>query len=560
MIEKYKIEGFIKDPLNYNKHFINKINNLTDLSQFFQEKISANEFKILGNGAPIFLSHFEFLLKESIHSYAKEKDFDSFKIALSTYNNLCFFLDPNKNGVLYHWTYALKFYSNCLTLLPTIISSNYHESSVYKIDYLKHLLNSFENFLNYFDIDNNQDFYQYRIILIRTRLEYFDADLLDYLTVLELNKKAKRKSNIDEEDEVFIERLFPDLIKEIPKNDVLEVLHRFLLLCPNSDVIKNLKDKVSDNSINMHLLNIKKGVIETNQGLSEIKKYTSLIPSIKDSTDLIPEIRKILETVQKDIKNIFELNHQNLENANKSKNLDLIEENCSKISNQINTSLHQQENISNSIKGFDLNSISDKLNHLNDVSKKDIAIAEFLLDKFENSSLSILQICKVLEREILLNIFIPFKEIIISSSNNIPEPNSFAFSKDAHKLSYKQLYDFLFKKKELTLGNFGKILGVATNHLEFEIFKILKDYIFKKYTSNHQEIIKLIIKTNELREYSSGHLSVTLSDLRNYCAHPKDLISNEVDAILSKEQYVKVKEFLFLPENQLLVQLLKRPE
>jgi len=83
MIEKYKIEGFIKDPLNYNKHFINKINNLTDLSQFFQEKISANEFKILGNGAPIFLSHFEFLLKESIHSYAKEKDFDSFKIALS---------------------------------------------------------------------------------------------------------------------------------------------------------------------------------------------------------------------------------------------------------------------------------------------------------------------------------------------------------------------------------------------------------------------------------------------------------------------------------------------
>jgi hypothetical protein len=555
-MEKYNFEDFKKDPLNYNQQFINKIDSLSELSQFFQRNISANNFKGLGFGSNEFLSRFEFLIKQSILTWVKEKDFDEFKMALTTYNNLCVFLDTNKNGALNHWTRALNFFNVCINLLQSIISSNSQENSAYKIDYLKAIVNSFENYLISFDPNNNQDFYNYRIVLIRTKLEHFDADILDYLTLLELNKKANHKSNIDEEDEVFIDRLLPDLIKEIPKNDVLDVLFRFSLLCPNSDVIKILKNKASDEGIDMKLVDIKKGVIEANQGLSDVKKHTSLIPSIKESTDLIPEIRKILETVQKDIKSIYELNHQNLENAIKSDNFDLIEENCSNISNQINTSLHQQENISNSIKGFDLNSISDKLNHLNDVSKKDIAIAEFLLDKFENSSLSILQICKVLEREILSNIFIPFKESIISSHINTPEPNSLNFTEVAYELSYKQLYGYVYLKKELTLGNFGKILGVANNHPEFEMFEILKDYVFQKYTSNYQLILKLIKKTSDVKEYVSDRLSVTLSELRNYCAHPKDLVSNDIDSILSKDQYNKVKSFLFSPPTQLLILML----
>jgi hypothetical protein len=563
MIEKYKIEDFIKDPINYNQHFIYKINSLSDLSQFFQEKISANEFKMLGNGAPIFLSHFEFLLKESIHSYAKEKDFNNFKKALSTYNNLCFFLDPNKNGALYHWTYVLKFYSICLTLLQTIISANYGESSSHKLKYLEYLLNSFEDFINYFDPNNNQNFLLYRITIIRIKLEYFNADLTDYLSLLELDKKAKRKSNIDFEEQEFIDRLLPDLIKKIPKNSVLEVLLRFSLLCPNSDMVKILKNKASDEGINKHLVDIEKGVTMANMGIDDIKEQTSLIPIIKESTDLLPEIRAILVTLQTSIKTIFELNRQNLEDAIKINNKVLIEENYSNISNQINTCLHQQEIISNSIKGFDLNSISDKLNHLNEMSKKDIAIAEFLIDKFDNSSLSILQICKVLEREILLNIFIPFKIKIMENKISIPKPDQIFDEKDSHnqrKISYNTLYNYLFKKSELTLGNFGIILSVSQSHTEIKLFKGLIEFIEQKYPSNSKNILDLINDTTKKDFYKKAELSVTLSQLRNYSAHPKDLISNDVDAILSKEQYVKVKEFLFLPENQLLVQLLKRPE
>jgi hypothetical protein len=146
---------------------------------------------------------------------------------------------------------------------------------------------------------------------------------------------------------------------------------------------------------------------------------------------------------------------------------------------------------------------------------------------------------------------------------SIPKPDQIFDEKDSHnqrKISYNTLYNYLFKKSELTLGNFGIILSVSQSHTEIKLFKGLIEFIEQKYPSNSKNILDLINDTTKKDFYKKAELSVTLSQLRNYSAHPKDLISNDVDAILSKEQYVKVKEFLFLPENQLLVQLLKRPE
>jgi abortive infection bacteriophage resistance protein len=100
----------------------------------------------------------------------------------------------------------------------------------------------------------------------------------------------------------------------------------------------------------------------------------------------------------------------------------------------------------------------------------------------------------------------------------------------------------------------GAEISVAVKHEEFELFKELKSFIEQQYPNNHDNIYKLI------RQISDDKMifKVSLSELRNFCAHPKDLLNDKIDAIITKDQYYKVKSFLFSPPTQLLIQLLNK--
>jgi hypothetical protein len=538
-------EEFLKDPFGFGEKQVEKIDSFVKCIEASKKIISKNKGVHLSLYHDTYFGIFERLLTEPIYTFTWIDNFKDFKSCLSAYNDLNIFYSVYKKELNFFIDRPLNFYCEWIKKWQSIGLKFTYEQSVLRLRYLTETIKSFEYLLDYIDKNNAQVYYQYRIILVRTKLEYFNAKLLDYLSLLEANRITSRNDEIDKEDKSFIDRLLSKLILDYAIAERLEILNRFLIIFPVSKTIQALHKQLNEKNFDTRLVNI--------------EKNTSYIPNIKENTDLLPEIKENLNLIIKNIDAIQKYNKENLMDAIASNNLILVEEICSDISKEINLILNNNQLSSKYIEKFDINLISSKITELDESSKRDIAIAEYLIDKLENyPSLSILQICKVLEREIILNIFVPFRDKVKNLNLEFERPSflkdNSLFKKDAHKISYEKLYYFVFKNKELTLGNFGRIISVAVKHEEFELFKELKSFIEQQYPNNHDNIYKLI------RQISDDKMifKVSLSELRNFCAHPKDLLNDKIDAIITKDQYYKVKSFLFSPPTQLLIQLLNK--
>jgi hypothetical protein len=538
-------EEFLKDPFGFGEKQVEKIDSFVKCIEASKKIISKNKGVHLSLYHDTYFGIFERLLTEPIYTFTWIDNFKDFKSCLSAYNALNIFYSVYKKEWNLFIDRPFNFYCEWIKKWQSIGLKFTYEQSVLRLRYLTETIKSFEYLLDYIDKNNAQVYYQYRIILVRTKLEYFNAKLLDYLSLLEANRITSRNDEIDKEDKSFIDRLLSKLILDYAIAERLEILNRFLIIFPVSKTIQALHKQLNEKNFDTRLVNI--------------EKNTSYIPNIKENTDLLPEIKENLNLIIKNIDAIQKYNKENLMDAIASNNLILVEEICSDISKEINLILNNNQLSSKYIEKFDINLISSKITELDESSKRDIAIAEYLIDKLENyPSLSILQICKVLEREIILNIFVPFRDKVKNLNLEFERPSflkdNSLFKKDAHKISYEKLYYFVFKNKELTLGNFGRIISVAVKHEEFELFKELKSFIEQQYPNNHDNIYKLI------RQISDDKMifKVSLSELRNFCAHPKDLLNDKIDAIITKDQYYKVKSFLFSPPTQLLIQLLNK--
>ena len=193
---------------------------------------------------------------------------------------------------------------------------------------------------------------------------------------------------------------------------------------------------------------------------------------------------------------------------------------------------------------------------LENKSKRDFAIAEYLASKPEDGdpSLPILQVCRSIEREVLAKVFISFRSKIMISqcAEEIhAERKIFESAEGMHgsiSKSYQCLYQFCFEKKDLSLGSFGHIIKNSEKNNKYRLYECLNNHILETYGKIEEKVRNYI----KMISFDSKKLSITLSELRNYCAHPKDIDEYEknYDKHVNYVQYERLRSFsMFSPDE-----------
>jgi type I restriction enzyme, R subunit len=176
-----------------------------------------------------------------------------------------------------------------------------------------------------------------------------------------------------------------------------------------------------------------------------------------------------------------------------------------------------------------------------EASRKEILLSDLLFLKQINPEMAILSICKVIERELLDLIFIPFKEKY-QDENLLENPLELRDVAKYHQINYVSLWNYVYRDRYLTLGNFGRIMrslnslkrNTVLKHLE--IFYELLNFIHSKYLGSTDKLIQLIASVED-KQFES----ISIVELRNKAAHPPD--SGISIDILNWETYRDLNEF-----------------
>ena len=167
---------------------------------------------------------------------------------------------------------------------------------------------------------------------------------------------------------------------------------------------------------------------------------------------------------------------------------------------------------------------------LNPISQKDVALSRMLQQEAELHAqhLAILQICRAIEGEIMINIFVPFRESIRGGTVTYPETDA-RLSKQASR-SYKTLHDYAVTDKgKLTLGQFGWVVKTAKEQRDIPLFDALVSFLTNRFLDKFDEVTKRLvgISLGSISELDPVAPDMSMSDVRNACAHPPSLAGDQ---------------------------------
>lgn len=377
-------------------------------------------------------------------------------------------------------------------------------------------------------------------------------DVIEYrkgqrTTIAELLSESEKKK------EEIIERLNEDS-DEITSEDRERYENRITYLEKENDRLSNSLTKKDD-----HIGKLIDSNVFLAAKLEKIDKMDGKLDSIDHG---IIKIHKKLDSAINAINLIQKGYREELVRAIREAHADSIESICSGIADEISRRLRiafdknlDSEHISSfhdslsGIECFDL---------LEEESKKDIILAEFLMRKTDDAAPSaIIQLCRVVEREIVRCIFFPFREFI--SSSEVRKPAGDWPVNESIRNSYNKLYIFCKGKKNdgrLTLGEFGMIISNVLENDELDLFSYFLRFINEKYPGSSERIVQSLVDINKKKIPSrKDDYHVSLREIRNYCAHPGEIwgkLSLELDAV----QFDGVKKYIFNPPEMLLPQIL----
>ncbi|NMC04330.1 MAG: tetratricopeptide repeat protein, partial [Candidatus Lokiarchaeota archaeon] len=169
-------------------------------------------------------------------------------------------------------------------------------------------------------------------------------------------------------------------------------------------------------------------------------------------------------------------------------------------------------------------------NKLDEESRKDL-VAEKQLENQQpiGNELCVFLLSRVIEREVLLNIFVPFRAMIgtcktFFDRSGLPARND-AWDKDTFFLfkAHEALVNYLVGKGPLTLGNFGFLFRHGQNwrvvSSRSAVFKEFGEFLGKRLLPQAlDDLVAFFTRTETFIKTSKKNISA----IRNYVTHPHD--------------------------------------
>ena len=110
--------------------------------------------------------------------------------------------------------------------------------------------------------------------------------------------------------------------------------------------------------------------------------------------------------------------------------------------------------------------------------------------------------------------------------------------------------------KPLTLGQFSWVLKAANEYREINLFKALLEFMDENFCHHKEKITELIIDLSFAKDDKYAGLAVSITNLRNRCAHPPSFSSDSKE-FLTKETYYAIWQFSLNQPLELLLLLSK---
>lgn len=291
-----------------------------------------------------------------------------------------------------------------------------------------------------------------------------------------------------------------------------------------------------------------------------LESSTSLHTSLADIGQGVKDIQSAMALLVARSQELMESLAPPLEDAIMAADRDKIEATCDDIArrvvNQIRKDLSRRSSMDETFRKL-RDEFSRDWDRLSPTSQKDVALSRLLQQEAELEAhhLAILQICRAVEGEIMLNVFGPFRDAVRREQIVYPENDAYVV-KDA-KRSYKLLHDFAVTETgKLTLGQFGWIVKTAKEHPNVPLFQALLDFLASRFLDKCSEVMArlLRISVGHMSELDPAAPHQSMSDVRNACAHPPSLAGDHA-AVTGEASFSAIWRFALLEPIEFLLLL-----